>query len=171
MSVEERWRTAIHEAGHAVAAAVQGLATHAVTVVPSEDSFGARTAPNPTYGYHHEGRTSQHRTVRAEVVATYAGLAAEHVILGRPFPPDENQPPCGAEDDFAEAWALLLTVPVRGSSWVGDDAYDRADDRLRRQALKLMAQHRMTVQRLAEALLKAGTLTGQDVEAIVLGPR
>jgi hypothetical protein len=44
------WRTSIHEAGHAVAAAVQGLATHAVTIEPAEDYLGARRAPNPTFG-------------------------------------------------------------------------------------------------------------------------
>jgi hypothetical protein len=114
--------------------------------------------------------TMAERRGSAEVVVFYAGLAAEHTVLGRPFPPNENQPPCGVEGDFAEAWVLLLTAPVRGSSFVGDDAYDRADGRLRRQALKLMAQHRMTVERFAKALPETGTLSGYDVEAIVWGP-
>ncbi len=171
VSQEERWRTAIHEAGHGVAAAVQGLATHALTVEPDEDYLGARRAPNPTYGYYDDSHAARRRRVRAEVVAYYAGLAAEHVLLGRPFPLNGDQPQCGAQSDFAEAWALLLTVSVRGASFAGDDAYDRVDDRLRQQALKLMVQHRMTVERLARALLEAGTLSGQDVEAIVSEPR
>jgi ATP-dependent Zn protease len=161
------WRTSIHEAGHAVAAAVQGLATHAVTIEPAEDYLGARRAPNPTFGYVDDSPVGRRQRVRAEIVAAYAGLAAEHIILGEAFPLDESEPPCGAQGDFAEAWRLVMDLPIRGASFVGDEAYDRADGRLRRQAVKLMTQHRMTVERLAKALLKAGTLSGEDVEAII----
>jgi len=153
----------------AVAAAVQGLATHMVTIEQGEDYLGVHSGPNPVFGYDDNDRAARQRRVRAAIVGCYAGLAAEHVILGERFPLGKNPPPFGAADDFARAWDLVLSLSVRGASFVGDDAYDRVDGRLRRQALKLMVHHRMTVERLANALFEAGTLSGDGVEAIVRG--
>jgi hypothetical protein len=167
---DPRWPTAIHEAGHVVAAFASGLATDSATIRPDGDSLGVREFPGPRFGYEFDGELARRATIRREVVCFYAGLAAQHVLLGHPFSFDEDAQD-GAWGDHDSAWQLLMTIPIRGAGFVGDDAYDRALVRSQREAIQLIRRNREGVGRVARALIERETLNASEIEALCEGAR
>ncbi len=159
-------RTAIHEAGHAVAHVVLGLAsdTDRVTIVADDDSLGHVTSPNPTFGYESTDTRDRERRRRDAIVALFAGRAAEHVLCGEPFTFDEES---GSQNDFDTAWQEMRKCHVRYSSFVGDDKYDAAFERLQREALQLVRRHSSAIQRVAAALTARQTLAAADLRALI----
>jgi ATP-dependent Zn protease len=162
-------RTAYHEAGHAVAHVVLELPPTSATIVADGDTRGRVRSLNPIYSYEGTGRRERSSRARNAIVAAYAGLAAEHVFCGTVFSFKEGTKH-GAWRDHDEAWGLLCDhVPVRGSIYLGDDAYDAALQRLQRRALTLVHQNRAAIERVAHLLIKRHTLTGRQICAAVRG--
>jgi hypothetical protein len=56
---------------------------------------------------------------------------------------------------------------VPGARFVGDDVYDRYEARLRRRATTLIFVHRETIKSVARALLEHGTLSADQIDALV----
>lgn len=158
----ETVKTAYHEAGHAVIAAVLDLHVNGVTIIRREGSLGCTTSPNPIYGYEGSGKRDRQGRARDSIVTLYAGLAAESLFVGTPFSFEEDAEH-GAWNDHEVAWELLREVHVRGSSFVGDDSYCRALERLQRKAKALVKQHRDAIQRVASALIERRTLKHEEL--------
>jgi hypothetical protein len=97
-------------------------------------------------------------------VALFAGRAAEHLLRGEPFTFDEES---GSESDYGTAWQEMLKCHVRFCSFVGDDKYDAAFERLQRKALELVRCHSSDIQRVAAALTARQTLTAAEVRALI----
>jgi ATP-dependent Zn protease len=152
---------AYHEAGHAVVGIALGLAVKHVEIGREGTSLGRCLAPTPL-GYHAASRREQRSIARDEILATYAGLAAERLI--DPDAPDYH----GADDDeYAFDLSRQFEVMPRRCSYVGDDAHDAYLARLRREAGRLVLRHRSAIAALAETLLQRKRLEGPEVEAIV----
>ena len=152
------WSTAYHEAGHAVAVLVYGLPINTITIRETEDSFGHVLKPSPMM--FEVGKRKRNQIVRQYIVSSYAGYEAE-----RRFDPERADEGL-SQDDLNNAWNLPREweLPIRGCSYIGDEAYERYLDRQQRQARALVTKHWRFVEMLAQALLERETLTGEDVE-------
>jgi ATP-dependent Zn protease len=94
-SEAERYRTAVHEAGHAVAALVLGHAVHSVSILVQGGAGGLTVTSG--------GASLPTRAdLEARVVVGLAGRAAEEVLCG--------EVSAGASGDLAEATARLTEV-------------------------------------------------------------
>ena len=94
----------------------------------------------------------------------YAGAAADSIQSGRSIE-------IGGQDfDSARYW-IANTVGVPGCSFVGDDAFERYENRLEKRARALLMAHWPKVEALAVALMEHETLSGDVVREIVEGRR
>jgi len=146
--------TVYHEAGHAVAASVQGLPTNKVTIRETQDFWGQVTHPSVLM-LETSGKRDQNQVVRQYVIMLYAGFEAE-----RCFNPDADEALSGG--DFDQAWNLPreFRLPIRGCSYIGDEVYERYLERLRKQARSLVRKHWGLIRILAQELLERKTMTG-----------
>src|SRR6266508_4085577 len=187
---EERLRVAVHEAGHALVAALSPTAdpVSKITILPTGLALGA-THQLPT----DERRLYTEQYLRESLAIRLAGRAAELIVFG--------EPSTGAADDLAGATDLALrmvrdygfskdlgpvaypTAPsATGSAEGGDRPYAEATQRqvdlevarvLRAaedQADLLLERHRASLDRLSERLLQDETVDGAVVYDIVRRP-
>lgn len=163
MGISAERSTAIHEAGHAVAALACGLTVTAMTIVPNEDNWGS-TIHGPLACY---DDTKRERTaaVRVQAVICYAGYEAEK-LYNPAADPDCSQ--C----DNVTAFDGLRECPPRNCRCIGDEVYWAALERLRHKARRLVRLHWTRIERVADVLLEQQTLTGPEVAALVgpIGP-
>jgi cell division protease FtsH len=187
LTVEERERIAVHEAGHAMVAAAVGQAAsvHRISVLTRGRAAGHTRSATADVVV----RTGD--DLYGELVATLAGRAAEGLVL--------NSHSTGAEDDLATATQLAGDIIGRfglsarlgprrlfatdadmflgGSSGLGDlppralDAYDEELQLLLTQAEadagKLIAKNRQLFNRLSGELASAETLEGPALEVFL----
>lgn len=92
----------------------------------------------------------------------YAGFEAE-----RCFNPDADGTFSGWDCD--QAWDLPreFELPIRGCSHIGDEAYQRYLERLRKQSRSLVRKHWGLIRILAQELLESKTMTGKEVEDLI----
>lgn len=156
-------RTAVHEAGHALAAYVLGLECSKVSIVPDWDAGEAGHCTYPTDPLEIMGQWDTtgvwHRTERsaqrASAIALLAGAAAEREVLGRAGP--------GAADDRRRAgWLVDDLTPAQGN-------VRHTLARLERTAARLVHRHRAALARVADTLVAQRTLDGEQVRALVAG--
>lgn len=152
--------TAYHEAGHAVAATILGLTFTSVTIEPDEDSLGNCIHPS-VFGYEYRGIRERKKIVRECIIVSYAGLQAEKI-----FNPKAEEWRSGEDKDSAFNLSREFCVLPKGCSCVGDEAHIEFLGKLQREARHLIRQHWSFVSTVAEALLNAKTLTGDQVEEI-----
>ena len=157
--------TVYHEAGHAVAASVQGLPTNKVTIRETQDFWGQVTHPSVLM-LETSGKRDQNQVVRQYVIMLYAGFEAE-----RCFNPDADEALFGG--DFDQAWNLPreFRLPIRGCSYIGDEVYQGYLERLRKQARSLVRKHWGLIRILAQELLERKTMTGKEVEDLITRER
>ncbi len=187
---EERLRVAVHEAGHALVAALSPTADPVakITILPTGLALGA-THQLPT----DERRLYTEQYLRESLAVRLAGRAAEILVFG--------EPSTGAADDLAGATDLALrmvrdygfskdlgpvaypTAPsATGSAEGGDRPYAEATQRqvdlevarvlraAEEQADLLLERHRASLDRLSERLLQDETVDGAVVYDIVRRP-
>ena len=179
MQPDERRRTAIHEAGHAIAVHMEALgAVDRVSVIGRGEAAGMTLLRL-------DGGTTRQR-LQQRLVALLAGRAAEEVLLGEPSAGAGG----GSASDLARATLLGAAMEVSlgfsdaGLVWLTPPE-DRAlaallvqdptlarrvSDRLDaayREAVNLIGRHRRLVQRLAERLLTDGYVEGEDLAALI----
>lgn len=172
-------RLAVHEAGHAVAIAILKKRDHIheVTIRGERGSHGHVLAqvgePNMTFA-----------DVIADIMVTLAGRAAEEALLST----QDFGLGAGGGDGSDLARATAMAGRLRGNLgvgslvWRGDDddvltavATDAAfralvDADLKRYyagTRELLSTHAEAVGRIADALLRQGTVTGEEVAAII----
>jgi len=154
-----RWRSAVHECGHALACAALGLGTvHRVLLTPGGGEILRDRDPR-------EGLLPD---VEAELALTLAGRAAERLVLGTVSAgsggPDESD--LAVATRIAIAIDTALGLGAHGPTWSGtadphhhlDDADLRARVRTRleaaeERATRILQAHRDHLTRMARTLL------------------
>ncbi len=159
----QQMATCWHEAGHAVADLVQGLAVNSVTCVPHDDANGCCTSP-PPLGYIAHTKRERRAIARMAIIGSYAGMEAEWLI--DPDAPESNG---GADNQNAFWLSREYGVYPSGTSYMGDDIHQAYLARLRIEARRLVRRHRDKIQRLAELLAVRKTLSGAEA-AECIGP-
>ena len=183
MGDEERWRVAIHEGGHALAAHYLPHADplEKVTVVPHGRALGVTQ-------FSLDDRLNLPESyLRARLAVALGGRAAERVVLGEVSSGAEND--LDAATQYArrmvERWGMGEDVgPVslrRGpdgagmpfGSEVGPELASRADREVARvlreadeAAAKTLAEHRAVLEALARKLVEQETVDRSEVEAL-----
>jgi cell division protease FtsH len=173
-------RSAIHEAGHAIAAIVLGVGrvTH-VTLLRTEKSGGRMTLEAA------EGDTQFGRSdIEKYAIVSLAARAAEVVLLGGPSAGSSGS----LHSDLAKATKLITAIHASlglGGSLVYrisvDDAIDLLErdpvlrdlvdqdlHRLHAQAEELIRKFRRSVEAVADALAERRYLSGGEIEQICI---
>ncbi len=165
-------RVAIHEAAHVVAGYVLGLP--AATVARISPRGGEVIRPHLT--------TMTEREIRMMMAAVLAGREAEDLVFGDVT----NGGGIGSSSDLAQATSLAIRAECAwgfGPSlcWISPDTpisllptevRNRVEDRLRagqQEAREVIARHRDTVERVADALLELRELDGAALAALLAG--
>ena len=153
-------QTAVHEAGHAVIGRALGVTCHDVSIVPDRPSedLGYSVMDDPRFSWE-RGDGPKRPLAEAFCIALYAGAEAERLILGTSD--------VGDGVDCERATDCLTWAGVRGATFVGDDAYDSREAALRARARLEVMRRRAVIERVADALLIHGTLTGEQVDALL----
>ena len=149
-----------HEAGHAVVSRVLGGRVVQVTV-----GLGELVEITPGLLLLQDGRCRRVtlRSLRDELVVAFAGIEAQYTLLqGRtPTDADLKLSVHGDEANIAFCMGVLATKQGCESDEILGDAVERART--------LVLDHRADIERVARALLKRPSLTGEDLDAL-LGP-
>jgi ATP-dependent Zn protease len=169
-----RWRVAVHEAGHAIAAHATGLGTP------------RRIAIHAGGGYVETQNLSTSSTkaeINAALVMLMSGRAAERLFLGMP-----SAGAGGAEDsDLAKATSLAAAFEVSfglsdGLIWRGapkdvdkvlradPDLRNRVEERLKdaeHQAMAMLDGRKEGLERLAKDLAREGMLDGDRLRGLL----
>ncbi len=139
-------RTAIHEAGHAVAYWLLGSPVQSVAIIPDR-LFAGHTL---LFAQDASTATLEDNDVRAEAIALMAGLAAERLALGA-------ADPLGGSSDL-HAVTLLLA---------GEADLEAAMECVERDAVSLVTENWTAVSELAHLLLAKKSVDGDVVAQIV----
>lgn len=91
----------------------------------------------------------------AFAIALYAGAEAERFFLGTTD--------VGDSADVERAMSALAWGGVRGATFVGDEAFDRAEARLRAEAARLVRFHSAAIRSAAQRLIEHGKLGADQV--------
>ena len=161
---EERRRTAIHEAGHAVVACVLDLDVMSASIVANveENEAGHVRVDDPwvTVNRWDQGGKS-HRSydtaLRARVLQMMAGREAEVEVIGR----------YGGGDDHDQYWIGCALHDLGVDGIKDPDRWDKVEARMRRMARALVRRHRGKIERTAAALLERRRLTGKQLVRLV----
>lgn len=148
------WRTAIHEAGHAIAHLASGRIPRAMSIISARDAGGYVEGPR-------EAITEQRLgDLEALVLPMLAGRAAEDVILG--------EASAGAVGDLERATNVLAAVEgglgLGGYLTSGGPDRSSVEARIRRiygEALMLVLTHRIAILDLARIAVERRVL-GED---------
>jgi hypothetical protein len=146
VSVEERWSTAIHEAGHVVVAWTFGLPVGAMEIgIDGDDTSGKS-----------EIAETASLTVVDRIALCAAGVQAERVF-GRKILRDQS-----AFSDYAKIDAILDVLPIEQADGLQLRGHDRA--------FEILKLHRPMVERLAEHLTRNGRLGQKEVRSLLSLP-
>jgi cell division protease FtsH len=164
-----RPKTAIHEAGHAVASIVLGRAFDFVTIVPNDDTDGHIAHPPRPEGWHNDPQS-----VRDEIVILIASAAAQRLILPRSHWRADYGVRLDAVYDKKKLLdgsdhsgvLLLLREIICGRD---PEAQWACYADCSRRAYSLVETHRDKIEAVAAALLEKLTLSYDDVRQITLG--
>ena len=153
--------TRIHEAGHAVIGCVLGVVISEIRIHPDPqpgeglgvcvfEGMHATLHGWRRLGLHH--RRLSH-AIRANILMAMAGTEAERTILGRSSGGDSY--------DRAQIAALYRELAAIGAL---PEDHER---KFRRNARLLVRRHRDTIQNVAQALQRRGTMRGGAIDQFV----
>jgi ATP-dependent metalloprotease len=176
LSDTDRYVIAVHEAGHAIAAATLEGAKRPekATIVPRGRALGVvLSLPKE------DQRLVSRRQLMSDIVVCLSGRAAELQEFG------DQGVSTGAEDDLRQAtslasrmasvWSMATSVPMLSisedsSMAAREEAEVRAQkiiDHAWTQALENLDRHKMAHGQLVAALLERETIDGAEIEAII----
>ena len=154
------WRTAIHEAGHAVIGRVLGMACGKVTIVPnpSDDSGGHAITHDQwvtAKAWKERGKVGRDMAsvFRGRIMTYMAAAEAEIVCIGR----------CLGGDGHDRGQIELM----RGEAAAPNDDWDRYERRLRAKTRALVRRHRDKIEHLAKKLIEWRTVSGRNVDRLL----
>ena len=169
-SADERYRIAVHEAGHAlIGETVDPGSVARVTITSRGQALGyVRQSPREdNYMYSKE-------RLEAEIQRFLAGSLAEELIFG-----DRST---GASNDFEQALRMVRTMVGTGMSTLGvvdieglpDGALHHAQseiiDDLERRVRTQLRAHRETLLTMASVLVEEESLAGDELRALLAEP-
>ena len=152
--LDTKYRTAIHEAGHAVVARALGYPCDFVTIIRDEDAAGMTETSARYWGL----QTIRERKTRArhEIIITLGGRCAEQIFLG-----EANDHGCSDDDEYIEH-------TIFGHRLAADrDERDDLMDQLGRRCERLVWRNSKKIERLAALLLRRGSLTRHHIDAAI----
>jgi cell division protease FtsH len=184
LTAADKWRTAYHEAGHALVGMLTPGAdpVRKISIIPRTMSLGVTISAPGTDRFNYDKQS-----LVAHIKVATGGRAAEEVVYG-----DETT---GAESDIRQATSLarnmvgrfgmsdeigfLAVLPQEGDgsgfpgmSEVSERTRQRVDEEMRRivgeahdDAVHLLTDNRERLDSLAEALFQAETLEGPEAYA------
>ncbi|AWV19803.1 MULTISPECIES: hypothetical protein [Methylobacteriaceae] len=160
--MNDRWHTAIHEAGHAVIGRVLTMVCGGASIVAdeAENEAGHSITADPMVILGEWDRRGKWRgsdlgtasVFRGRALTVMAGAEAEAEILG--------QCQGGDGDDRYQVALMLYEIAEEGE-------HERIEIRLRRAARSLIRRHRTDIERVATALMERETLTGDEIDAML----
>ena len=159
--MEQRKRTAYHEAGHVVAAHVLGLDITGVTIVPGEESFGrylGHAGVPVDYALVYNSDLADDYLER-QLVCYYAGAVAEEVLTGEPV---DWRPGGHYNSDWngsANCVVELAGYDEEKQAQVSESGWMKAQT--------IMAENWDKVRTLAEALIEHGKMDPDRVESLL----
>jgi hypothetical protein len=155
----QEWRTAVHEAGHAVIGRVLGLECGKVTIVPDFREMTAGVAKTDGQWKTHEAweKRGKYRDIssvyRGRIITLMAGAEAEFVCTGRRGGGDIH--------DRREISLTMEEVAIPNGDW------ERYERRLRAKTRALVRRHRRKIEHLAKALLERRTISSRSVDRLL----
>ncbi len=170
----ERYRVAIHEAGHAVIAAHLNVPMSAVSILGGPGSAGSLLA---------EVRTTDldRQSLEALVTMALAGRAADQVFLGFGDAAATTDLKLATRllHDAYFTWGLFdhltaIEVDIGAPLVLDPEARQIIDAKLQELMLRaeaLVKEHRATIERLAATLLRARVMPGTQVRDLVLNSK
>jgi ATP-dependent Zn protease len=150
--------TAYHEAGHAVIGRILGLACGGATIDPAEGRFGYAVIENPLHSWT-RGAGTRKALAHNFCIALYAGGEAERTLMS-----SQN---IGDSVDCERVRSCLKMVGVRSARFVGDDVWERHEEKLRSKAARFVLNYRDLIEAVAQSLLNSKTLTAEEIDALV----
>jgi hypothetical protein len=148
-------KTAYHEAAHAVADCIVGLRLVSVTIVPRGSVLGETITDDevpPEWNTYFHDSPGKRDNIRAHILTKLAGA----ITVQHKFPDHELDE--GDRRDENSARNFLARV-----SWEDQEQYF---ERSRQDARELVLTNWTWIEAVAVALMKRGTLTGDDVLAL-----
>jgi hypothetical protein len=153
-------RAAYHEAGHATAACLLGVAFNTVHIIESSVMLGAMEGENTQYDYYPDGAALEE--LERNTIVLFAGVVAANRYTG-----SAKQPWKGSEKDFTLAFCMAMARHPEGSF---DEVYaflkyawTRAGELFR------PPHHWAATQALASELLARRRLTYEEVAKVISG--
>ena len=159
-------RFATHEAGHAVIARVLTMVGFSATIKSDVGRDGspmsAHTAMEHPWGCEREWQLrgkvrSANAKFHASIIADMAGREAEVEILGARR--------SGRGTDSRDRRHIISIA--RGCLALGPAQWPRIEARFRAMTRMLIRRHRDRIERVADALLVDGTLSGEQIDKLV----
>jgi len=158
--------TAVHEAGHAVIGRALGLLCGQASVVADGDSAGHSIAAGPyevAQRWEDRGKYRDHASVLlGRLIYLVAGAEAEELIVGTCAGGDGSD-----RQDCYETLTQFHLPPVDPDDAAAVDQYF---GRLRRHTRALVRRHENTIRAVAETLQKRGTLSADELDAMMPFP-
>ena len=151
------YRTAVHEAGHAVIGRVLGFPCGRATIVPDPDKGTEGCAQVDTSletWFNCESTRSEFVLHRASIIVSLAAEEAEMDVLG------------SASDGYDADNESVMLCAMEMSD-VALDPDQRVMQRLRRQTARLVRKHRDKIERVAAALMERRTLSGGEIDELM----
>lgn len=156
-SVPTDLRAALHEAAHAVVGRAVGLGCGNVGLVADSTRVGFAETERPWLGWR-RGDGSKNALIEAYIVTAFAGAAAERHAFGASDG--------GEWQDEDTVWDAMKHLRIKGCAYVGDEAWDKRSDHLRRRSARLVARFWPTIAKVADALIQRRTLDGDQIDAL-----
>jgi len=149
-------KIAHHEAGHAVIMQHFGVEIDELSIKPNVDRMvGVKPKTGDTNPLSTNPDEILARFERS-VLSFLGGLAAEHIYNGEP----KNISPIGSQKDLENAKELLRAFNLEVSS---QDLIDGFFDKV----IGLLKENWGAVETLSQALIKKGTITGEEAAKII----
>ena len=160
---DEVWRTAVHEAGHAVFAYHYCIPIHEVWIGPDRTNVGQYTG-----AVLYENFDPQGEVCWMHAALMFAGQLAEDFVLGA-RDPATGRFSCSSWSDL-RAMAALFGYDLEADGKEGDEAdetFMKIDDAVSPLVRDVLTCRKAAVIRLARALVKKNRLTGAEVTRII----
>jgi hypothetical protein len=150
---------AIHEAGHSVIALDAGFKLEYVTLWNSVGDSGLVVDGLSSYNWLHQHQINPVDCLRRRTIAVFAGVLAVEAVCG----------------DY-DAWSSFrlqtddlskLEEILNSSGMCNETEADQWQKETWKECQKLVESRRGAIQRVAEALLRKGTLSGDEVEDLL----
>lgn len=159
MEQSKEYSTAIHEAGHAVMAAMWEMTINYVTIVPKGESFG-ECSKIPIYYKEDDTEKVKYDKTLVEGTVRLAGFVAERDVLGI----DIEQCTIGAIQDIKSIQTIVYNAYANDNEKI-----NKLKVEIPQMTIEIIQQPRIQQQiiAIADALMKHKTLSGDKVKEII----